>query len=446
MTTTQDPRTTGGAPGAGSWAVPGGTPPGGTSRPPVLVMTDMLGRELDDLAEAPLWAMSPAEQAEAVLELHRQQARLKELELRLLREADASGVGKDKGATSTAAWFAHKTAAGRAAWFSDLHLAQALGDGFEATRKVLAAGDVDAEKARVVVQAVTRLTDEHDDLPEGTHAKAQAHLLDLATRFDAKILRKLGRRLFEVVCPEAADEAEGRTVAEEEKRARRLAYLSMRDNGDGTVEGRFRLPALQGDLLKKVLEELTSPRRLGEGRLDPETGAKLPASTLLGHGFMDLLENHLDLESLPKRDGSPFTVVVTAGLDVLETGLGTAVTENGTKISAGEARRLACKAGIIPMVLGGDSMPLDLGRERRLFSKHQKIAMDHQYGGCAAEGCDRSSSWVEYHHTEPWHRGGRTDLKDGLPFCPPHHHMADHPELWDMRRLPTGGVRFSRRT
>ncbi len=409
-------------------------------------MTDVLGRRLDDLIDAPLWAMSPAEQAEAVLEVRRQRARLKELELRLLREADASGVGKDEGATSTAAWLAEKTATRPAAWFGDLHLAQALDDAFEPTRQAFAAGDIDAEKARAVVRAVTKLADEHDDLPAGTHEKAEAHLLDLATRFDAKTLRELGRRLFEVVCPEAADEAEGRTVAEEEKRARRLAFLSMRDNGDGTVEGRFRLPALHADLLKKVLEELTSPRRLGGGRLDPETGAKLPASTLLGHGFMDLLENHLDLESLPRRDGSPFTMVVTVGLDVLQTGIGTAVTENGTKISAGEARRLACTAGIIPMVLGGDSMPLDLGRERRLFSKHQKIAMDHQYGGCAAEGCDRSSSWVEYHHSEPWHRGGRTDLEDGLPFCPPHHHMADHPELWDMRRLPTGGIRFSRRT
>jgi hypothetical protein len=445
MTLTQDPRTAGRAPDAGSWAVPGGAPPGGTSRPPVLVMTDRLGHDLDALTDAPVWAMSPAELAEAVLEVHRQQARLKELELRLLREADANGVGKDEGATSTAAWFAQQAAAKRATWFSDLHLAQALEGAFEATRQAFAAGVIDAEKARVVVHAVTKLTDEHDDLPEGTHAKAEAHLLDLAARFDVKTLRALGRRLFEVVCPEAADEAEGRAVEEEEKRARRLAYLSMRDNGDGTVEGRFRVPAMHADLLRKVLEGLTSPRRLGEGRLDPETGAKLPASTLLGHGFMDLLENHLNLESLPRRDGSPFTMVVTVGLDVLQTGIGTAVTETGTKISAGEARRLACKAGIIPMVLGGDSMPLDLGRERRLFSKHQKIAMDHTYGGCAAEGCDRSSAWMEYHHTEAWHRGGRTDLKDGLPFCPPHHHMADHPELWDMRRLSGGGIRFSRR-
>ena len=100
----------------------------------------------------------------------------------------------------------------------------------------------------------------------------------------------------------------------------------------------------------------------------------------------------------------------------------------------------------VSVVVGGDSMPLDLGRERRLFSKAQKIALDHRYGGCAADNCDRPSSWTEYHHTDPWHRGGRTDLANGLPLCPPHHWMADHSRAWTLTRLPTGAVRFSRRT
>ena len=97
------------------------------------------------------------------------------------------------------------------------------------------------------------------------------------------------------------------------------------------------------------------------------------------------------------------------------------------------------------MVLDGDSIPLDLGRERRFFSKHQRIAMDHTHHGCAADGCQAPPSRVEYHHLKAWHQGGRTDFKDGLPLCSPHHHMADHPELWDMQRLPNGAVRFTRR-
>src|SRR4029079_892111 len=121
---------------------------------------------------------------------------------------------------------------------------------------------------------------------------------------------------------------------------------------------------------------------IGEARLDPDTGAKLPHATLLGQGLMELLEHHLS--ALPSVAGSPFTLVVTIGLDALRSGMGVAVTDTGHRISAGEARRLACRAGIIPMVLYGYSMPLDLGREKRLFDRYQKHAINQRYRGCAA--------------------------------------------------------------
>ena len=167
-----------------------------------------------------------------------------------------------------------------------------------------------------------------------------------------------------------------------------------------------------------------------------ETGEKLPHATLLGHGLMELLENHLS--ALPSLNGSPFTLVVTIGIDALMSGLGVADTDTGHRISAGEARRLACKAGIVPMVLDGDSMPLDLGRERRLFDRYQKHAINQRYHGCAADNCDRPPAWVEYHHQDPWSRGGATDAKNGISLCPAHHRMADHPDSYDMRRLPDG--------
>ena len=173
--------------------------------------------------------------------------------------------------------------------------------------------------------------------------------------------------------------------------------------------------------MKKALEALTSPRRIGEGRLDPGTGRKLPHSTLLGQGLMDLLENHLT--DLPSVNGSPFTIVVTIGIDALMSGVGPAALDTGHRISAGEARRLACKAGLIPMVLDGDSVPLDLGREQRLFSRYQKIAINHRYRGCAADNCDRPPAWMEFHHEQPWHpsRQHRREQRDlPLPRAPPH--------------------------
>ena len=389
--------------------------------------------------------MTPTEQREALLMLDKLGSRLTALNMKVLAAADRNAVGADAGATSTAAWLADRTRQSRRRSAAGVRLGTELDETYTATGKALAEGRINPDQAAVIVAAVNALTREHDDLPVGIEAKAEAHLLELAGRFDAIELRKLGKRLFEVVCPEAADAAEGEKLEKEEERARRIASLSMRDNGDGTVSGHFKIPTLHAALLKKALEALTSPRRLGEGRLDPKTGKKLPYPLLLGQGFMELLACHLNPASLPSQGGSPFTLVVTIGLDALTSGVGVATLETGDRISAGAVRRLACSAGIIPMVLDGDSMPLDLGREQRLFDKHQRIAMAKKYGGCAAANCDRPPSWTEAHHLKPWHQGGRTDLKDGIPLYPPHHHMADHPESWDMRKLPSGQVRFSRR-
>jgi hypothetical protein len=53
---------------------------------------------------------------------------------------------------------------------------------------------------------------------------------------------------------------------------------------------------------------------------------------------------------------------------------------------------------------------------------------------------------MEFHHQQPWHLGGPTDLANALPLCAAHHKLADHPQSYDMRHLANGRVRFTRRT
>jgi hypothetical protein len=62
--------------------------------------------------------------------------------------------------------------------------------------------------------------------------------------------------------------------------------------------------------------------------------------------------------------------MVTIDLDALR-GLGLGETSTGELVIAGEARRLACTASVVPVVLGGAGEILDLGRARRLFSPAQ---------------------------------------------------------------------------
>jgi hypothetical protein len=138
--------------------------------------------------------------------------------------------------------------------------------------------------------------------------------------------------------------------------------------------------------------------------------------------------------------------VVTLDLDSLVAGVGSAELSTGGRISAAEARRLACNAGVIPAVLGGRSEILDWGRERRLFQPAQRKAMQVRDRTCRADGCDIPAAWCEAHHAnKPWSRGVRTDLRDGLLLCAFHHHRAHDPG-WRTDRMPDGQLRFHRRT
>ena len=123
----------------------------------------------------------------------------------------------------------------------------------------------------------------------------------------------------------------------------------------------------------------------------------------------------------------------------------TARKEAEQALSASEARRMACNAHIIPVVLGGKSEVLDLGRTRRLFSKAQRRALRLRDKRCRAEGCTIPAKWTEAHHLKPWSEGGSTNLDDAVGFCSHHHHRA-HDHAYEHERLPNGDYRFHRRT
>jgi hypothetical protein len=171
----------------------------------------------------------------------------------------------------------------------------------------------------------------------------------------------------------------------------------------------------------------------------------MPYPRRLGHAFCALLE-HLDPAALPHHGGDATTVMVTMTLDQLRAELATAgvLDADGTVLSAGELRRLACTAQVVPAVLGGRSEVLDLGRAQRLFTRAQRKAMRLRDQQCRAEGCTVPATWCEAHHLIPWVLGGRTDLADGVLLCSHHHHRA-HDLRYESDRMPNGDLRFHRR-
>ena len=131
------------------------------------------------------------------------------------------------------------------------------------------------------------------------------------------------------------------------------------------------------------------------------------------------------------------TVIVRMNLDDLEAGTGSATVDGVDQpVSVGAARRMAAGGGVIPCVLGGDSEILDWGREKRLFTRAQRLALVERDGGCAM--CGLPPEMTKAHHIRWWRRDhGPTDLSNGVLLCETCHHRI-HDNGWQIR-IDTAG-------
>jgi hypothetical protein len=347
--------------------------------------------------------------------------------------ANSDDVAHDEGARDIASWLAVDQRLDRHEVARAARLADAVEHRWPEVRDGFADGRVNRAQAAVIA---TALDDLPDDVPDFVRRKAESHLVAEAATFGPRELRALGRRILDIVAPELGEQHEREALEREEREARRHTLLTSRRRGDGTTDIHIRVSDAVADRLMTTLSAFTSTRRESEERISHPQA--------LGHAFVALLEG-LDPDRLPLHGGDATSVMVTIDLAALRDSLSTAITDGGTLITASEARRLACTAKIIPLVLGGDSTPLDLGRGRRLFSPGQRKAMAVRDRTCRASGCDIPAAWCEAHHAaDPWSRGGKTDLADGVLLCSWHHHRA-HDDAYLHTRLPNGDLRFHRR-
>lgn len=105
------------------------------------------------------------------------------------------------------------------------------------------------------------------------------------------------------------------------------------------------------------------------------------------------------------------------------------VGRDGTPVPMGSITHLLCDAAIQLMLTDDRGAPLRLGREQRLFSKHQRRALIARDRHCRAPGCDIPATWCEAHHVVPWSSGGYTDVGNAILLCSFHHHEIDRGRL-----------------
>ncbi len=98
--------------------------------------------------------------------------------------------------------------------------------------------------------------------------------------------------------------------------------------------------------------------------------------------------------------------------------------EDGGVIHPETARRIACDAGIVRIIMDGESQVLDVGRRTRTISPALRRALVARDGGCGWSGCERPARWCDGHHIIHWADGGLTALDNLVLLCRRHHRMV----------------------
>ena len=384
------------------------------------------------------WRLADNDLLDAVAAIDRSLAGLEATRLALLAALDDRGVAAAVGATSTTAFLRDRRRMRPRDAAHDVRLGRELAGLAPQVQAALQAGAISKEHASVALRIVRQLPESLDD---ETRDDAIATLVQAATTFDPTDLSRIGTHLLAALDPDGPQPEQD----ERQGRARREFTWSHRDDGTVTLYGR--LDAEGGAALIAAVGPLSAPRPCTdvEGP-DPRTAPQRRAD-----GLVDLANLGLQSGALPTESGERAHIAVTISLDTLTRNLDEALAGHSTHelpimdhagpISPGTARRLASDARIIPVVLGGEGQPLDVGRSQRLLTVPQRRALAARDTGCAFPGCDRPPAWCDAHHIIHWADGGPTDLTNLVLLCR-HHHRRIHHDGWDVTTGPAGLPQF----
>jgi hypothetical protein len=108
--------------------------------------------------------------------------------------------------------------------------------------------------------------------------------------------------------------------------------------------------------------------------------------------------------------------------------------ETGERVASETIEHVLCDTGTVDVTFDENHKPLDAGREHRLFTPKQRLALALRDGGCMEPGCDRPPSYTEAHHIDHYvEHHGQTNIADGILLCR-YHHMLIHNQHWRIRR------------
>ena len=221
------------------------------------------------------------------------------------------------------------------------------------------------------------------------------------------------------------------------ERQKRETFFKMRTEADGCLSVSGKFDPISASILKsKIGRFVEAMFHSGDKEvpvevmpwIEPNDHRQAQALIALVNGASE------SVSDVPARA----EIVVHVDLETLQHGLhagGTCRTALGADLPVETVRRLACEAEILPVVLDGRSVPIDVGRSKRLATVHQRRALEAIHPTCAIPDCEVIIDHCNVHHIEYWENGGATDLNNMVPLCSRHHHAA-HEGGWKLQLDP----------
>src|SRR6478609_7503839 len=369
----------------------------------------------EQMVDDPVWVESTSARAEA-------SARTNEVTLvTIVSELVSRGIDAPDGLSRTDWLRSHDPSltAGQAKAF--VTVGTALADArWARLRLLVATQQVTVGNAAQIVDFDARTTPVADPADLTT---ALADLTEQAPRLRPEELARLVRHHSEQVRPPRDEDRLDRG-----RRETRGLWFTQ-PNATGMVGLRGVLDPEGAAVLKAAIDPLSipCPEKDEHGRTvtpDDRTPARRRMDALLT----------MVQRGVASADGVPTTdkakVVVLIDLETLVDDVrGTGTTLTGDVLSPGVVRRMACDAEIIPMVLGREGEPLDIGRSQRLFTRGQRLALVARDHGCSFDGCTVPATWCDAHHVVHWRHGGCTSVDNGALLCPKHHTVVHDRDL-----------------
>ena len=221
------------------------------------------------------------------------------------------------------------------------------------------------------------------------------------------------------------------------ERQKRETFFKMRNEADGCLSVSGKFDPISASILKSKIGRLVENMfHSGDKEVPVEVMPWIePNDHRQAQALIALVNGASDTASdVPARA----EIVVHVDLETLQHGLhagGTCRTALGADLPVETVRRLACEAEILPVVLDGRSVPIDVGRSKRLATVHQRRALEAIHPTCAIPDCEVIFDHCNVHHIDYWENGGATDLNNMVPLCSRHHHAA-HEGGWKLQLDP----------